>query len=131
MKTKSFARKCARVILIIVLLITFYFVEIRSTASVVEYAEAVFRGEIPISETKGYPVNMYNIQSYIEIENMDLKITPIFALHNFFRGYLWVHYSCVVYKQNGDMAYVAVAYSRWKIQREDGEWKIIEISEKP
>lgn len=121
------------VFLIIFLLIIFYFVEIRSTQSVVKYVENVFRGEIPVSETQGSPVDRYNIQRYRETGNMDLKITPVFAFHNFFDGYLWVHYSCAVYssEENKDVTFGSIAYSRWRIHRENGEWKIIEILEAP
>jgi len=108
-----------------------YTAMLADTNSVISYAESVFRGEVPLSETAGQPVDMYNINHYLngssDTVEVNLKITRRFVLHDFFDGYIWATYTDDSSVGKGDCQIP----SRWKIHKTNGQWQIVAIKEKP
>jgi hypothetical protein len=114
---------------IVILLI--YIVMLLNTNSAVDYVKEVMHGRISASETIGTPLDQYNHNDFLWINpKVDVSITRLFVLHNFFDGYIWVMYKFETI-ENGREELPGTGYimSRWKIHRENGKWEIIEINE--
>ena len=93
--------------------------------------KSAWSGEIPLSETKGTPLNLYNASHPFAIDHADVKVVRIFVLHNFHDGYIWAWYSAMTYQANGESAGSSRAYTKWKIHKENAEWEIVEVFEAP
>lgn len=119
------------VLLGILLLLLLYAVFFLNTNSVMRYAKSVFRGEISSEEVVGTPLYRYYPKDP-EVVKVDLNLKRIFVSHNFKDGYIWVKYDEEQLDSYGNI--VSGSWdiiSRWKIHKENGEWKVVDIDEDP
>lgn len=118
-------------LLCILLLLLLYAVFFLNTNSVMRYAKSVFRGEISSEEVVGTPLYRYYPKDS-EIVKVDLNLKRIFVSHNFKDGYIWVKYDEEQLDSSGNIVSGSWRIiSRWKIHKEDGEWKVVDIKEHP
>ena len=121
--------------ILLVLLVTILFFEIRSICPLITYVEEVFCGVVPTVKTDNTPLALYNYFNRIKSSySVKCRIWPIFALHDFEKGYVWIRYEYWVYNEEGVLQWgfsnrFPMAPSRWTIEKQDGEWKIVEIKE--
>ena len=121
------------VLLLFLLLFLFYVVLFLNTNSVMRYAKAVFRGEIALEEVLDSPMyRHYYPKNEPELDKVDLNIYRLFVWHNFSDGYIWVKYDEELMDSSGNILSGSWnVVSRWKIHKENGEWKVVEIKEAP
>lgn len=118
-------------LLCILLLLLLYAVFFLNTNSVMRYAKSVFRGEISSEEVVGTPLYRYYPKDS-EIVKVDFSLKRIFVSHNFKDGYIWVKYDEEQLDSSGNIVSGSWRIiSRWKIHKEDGEWKVVDIKEHP
>lgn len=120
-------------LLIFTLIFLFYVVLFLNTNSVMRYAKAVFRGEIALEEVVDSPMyRHYYPKNEPELDKVDLSIHRVFVLHNFSDGYIWVKYDVAHIDSSGyEYRGSRDILSRWKIHKENGEWKVVDIEEGP
>ena len=119
------------VLLGILLLLLLYAVFFLNTNSVMRYAKSVFRGEISSEEVVGTPLYRYYPKDS-EIVKVDFSLKRIFVSHNFKDGYIWVKYDEEQLDSSGNIVSGSWRIiSRWKIHKEGGEWKVVDIKEHP
>ena len=103
-----------------------------NTNSVVHFVENVMIGNIDGAITANTPVDRYNIVGRFPDAKVKANIKRLFTFHNFFDGYMWVIYSYETIENDKDIRPGAWnIVSRWKIHKENGNWKVIEIKEAP
>lgn len=129
----KFSFNLKKIILILFLLLfLFYVVLFLNTNSVMRYAKAVFHGEIALEEVADSPMYRHYYPKDPEIATTDLSINRIFVAHNFKEGYIWVKYDEEHMDSYGNILSGSWdVVSRWKIHKENGEWKVVEIKESP
>ena len=120
------------VLLFFLLLLLLYAVLFLNTNSVMRYAKSVFRGEISSEEITDTPLYTRYYPKDPETVKVDLSLKRIFVAHNFKDGYIWVKYD----EEQLDSYENIVSgswdiISRWKIHKENGEWKVVDIKEHP
>ena len=114
------------------ILILVYIVMFISTNSVIHDVENIMYGNVKKSFTENSPVSAYNRKDDFGTTSVNVEIKRIFVLHNFFDGYMWVNYTCEGFDNEGNRTYGDWKVpARWKIHRENGKWKIVEIKEDP
>lgn len=119
------------VLLCILLLLLLYAVFFLNTNSVMRYAKSVFRGEISSEEVVGTPLYRYYPKDS-EIVKVNFSLKRIFVSHNFKDGYIWVKYDEEQLDSSGNIVSGSwKIISRWKIHKENGEWKVVDIKEHP
>lgn len=130
---KSYRKTIKKVLLIVLAtLIAVYMVMLLDTNSVMRYAKSVFNGEISEEEVIDTPLYIRYYPKSPEIAKTDSKIRRIFVAHDFVDGYMWVKYDLVRINSAGEeFSGSWDVLSRWKIHRENGEWKVVEIEEAP
>ena len=103
------------------------------TNSVMRYAKSVFRGEIALEEVVDSPMYMrYYPRNEPELDKVDLNLYRIFVLHDFSDGYIWIKYDVAYIDSSGyEFSGSRNVPARWKIHKENGEWKVVEIKESP
>ncbi len=131
-------KKALIILLIVALVLMLYYVAMLiSTNGLIDYVKGVMRGDITDSEVGDSPLRMYSsFASHDEFDHADVKINRVFVIHNFSDGYMWIDYSIKAYDENGKLiagsaTTFPASLSKWKIHRENGEWKIVEIIESP
>lgn len=103
-----------------------------NTNSVVAEVRNIMLGNVKESFTDSTPLSRYNFSDVLSNAEVHVKITRMFVLHNFFDGYMWVNYSYETVRNDNDlMPGARNVLSRWKIHRENGKWKVVEIQEAP
>lgn len=118
-------------LLCILLLLLLYAVFFLNTNSVMRYAKSVFLGEISSEEVVGTPLYRYYPKDS-EIVKVDFSLKRIFVSHNFKDGYIWVKYDEEQLDSSGNIVSGSWRIiSRWKIHKENGEWKVVDIKEHP
>lgn len=97
------------------------------------YAKSVFRGEIALEEVVDSPMYMrYYPRNEPELDKVDLNLYRTFVLHDFSDGYIWIKYDVARIDSSGyEFSGSRNVSSRWKIHKENGEWKVVEIKEAP
>lgn len=121
------------VLLLFLLLFLFYVVLFLNTNSVMRYAKAVFRGEIALEEVADSPLyRHYYPKNEPDLDKVDLNLYRTFVLHNFSDGYIWIKYDVAYIDSSGyEFSGSRNVPARWKIHKENGEWKVVEIKESP
>lgn len=121
------------VLLLFLLLFLFYIVLFLNTNSVMRYAKEVFRGEIALEEVVDSPMyRHYYPKNEPELYKVDLNLYRTFVLHNFSDGYIGVKYDVAHIDSSGyEFSGSRNVSARWKIHRENGVWKVVEIEEDP
>ena len=103
-----------------------------NTNSLISDVKNIMSGNVEKSITENNPVSMYNRKGEFGTISVKVKISRMFVLHNFFDGYMWINYTYEGYDVNGEHTYGSWKIpSLWKIHRENGNWKILEIKEAP
>jgi len=120
---------------IFIIIGVFYTVMLLNTNSLMSQVRDVFLWKIDCSETAGKPINTYNHRNSFPNEvvgKVDLTLVRLLTLHNFSKGYIWVWYSEKAYNIDGELITGSNnIITKWKIQKEHGEWEIIDIFESP
>ncbi len=99
-----------------------------NTLPLVEYVEAVHRGEIPHEEIADTMYAYYDITlERPQTVEVDLRTTQIFSIHDFNHGYLWIMIDCQGRDDSGGVTYGSIGIERWEIEKIDGKWEIIKI----
>jgi len=120
------------ILLLFLLLFLFYVVLFLNTNSVMRYAKAVFHGEIASEKLVDSPMYRYYPDNEPELDKVDLNLYRTFVLHNFSDGYIWIKYDVAYMNSSGhEFSGSRNIPARWKIHKENGEWKVIEIKEAP
>ncbi len=124
-------------LVVLLLLVSYYCAMLISTNGLIDYVQGVMQGDISGSEVEDSPLRIYSyFASRDDFEYADVKVSRVFVIHNFTDGYMWVDYSIKAYNENGEViAGSATTFptglSKWKIHRENGEWKVVDIVESP
>lgn len=117
-----------------VIFVVIYSIMVIPAISVVKNVKEVFLGNVDIADTVTKPIDRYNINYYSEHEHTKKKITiiPLFALHNFKDGHIWVVYSFVAKNDDGEILTASdIVLTKWQIHYENREWEITGIEEAP
>lgn len=134
---KSFLFRPASIVLLIIIMLLFiYLIMFWNTNSLIEYAKAVFYGEIPNEEIENTPWWGYYDDVHEEgVAKVDLEIRRVFVIHNFFDGYMWVEYKHAKYDENDELMYFSGAEfpycTKWTIHKEKGKWVLVDSNEGP
>jgi hypothetical protein len=120
------------IVLLTAALILLYTIMLINTNSVVNDVRNIMLGNVEKSVTDNTPLRIYNFSNVLSNAEVEVRISRIFVLHNFFDGFVWVNYSYETLKNDSDMRPgSANVFSRWKIHRENGRWEVAEIKENP
>ena len=97
-----------------------------------QYAEAVFAGEIPYEEARKTALWVYDWTSIYddlgENPRAEFVLERRLVLHNFSDGYIWVNYSIKVFDSNGRFVYGASRVpSQWKIHKTENGWEVVKV----
>lgn len=115
--------------IVVALFLSLYLLLLISTNSVVEYVESVFKGAVPRDELPAC-LESYDItENRPHLSEVDVTITRKFVLHNFSEGYMWVKYTVLGHTSDGSPGYGEVTTSRWKIQKSEDGWEVVEIKD--
>jgi len=120
-----------------IFVIGIYSAMIISTNSLIRDVESVFRLEVDRSVTEGRPIDQYNYNNHAEARGREVggisySLRRRFVWHNFQYGYIWARYTRVVYDIDGRILTGASRIpTRWRIERQNGRWEIVEIFERP
>jgi hypothetical protein len=90
-------------------------------------------GNISREETRGFPIDRYNIRRRYDVEvlNAEVSIIRLFTIHNFREGYIWVRYTNKSENVEGLRMGSHRVLAKWRIIKDNGKWSIVEIFEKP
>jgi len=123
---------------LIVLVTTIYLAILISTNSLMREVESVFLLEVDRSVTEGRAIDLYNwVADSIdatdrEVGEINLSLRRAWVWHNFRNGYIWAEYTHVVYDIDGNMVTGSWRVpTKWRIERMNGSWEIVEIFERP
>ncbi len=120
------------ILCVIGLIIITYIAMFVSTNSVVNDVKNVMLGNVSAAEIEGTPLSRYNVKKWSPDSIVEADITRIFVWHNFVDGYMYVRYSYKGVDENGEILTASgPLFSLWKIHRENGKWKVVEIQEAP
>ena len=121
------------VFLLFLLLIIFYAVLFLNTNSVMKYAKEVFSGEAALEKVIDSPLYIhYYPKNEPELYKVDLKLHRTFVFHNFSDGYIWIKYDVAHIDKSGyEFSGSRNISARWKIHKENGKWKVVEVKEDP
>ena len=109
-----------------------YLAMLSNTNIAINDVKDIMYGKVETSVTNNSPLRMYNRKDDFGTTSVDVKITRLLVLHNFFDGYIWVRYTHQGFDANGDLTYGSWNIpSRWKIHKENGKWHVVEILEAP
>lgn len=115
--------------IVVALFLSLYLLLLVSTNSVVEYVESVFKGAVPRDELPAC-LESYDItENRPYLSEVDVTITRRFVLHNFSEGYMWVKFTVEGHTSDGSPGYGEVTTSRWKIQKSEDGWEVVEIKD--
>lgn len=115
--------------IVVALFLSLYLLLLVSTNSVVEYVESVFKGAVPRDELPAC-LESYDItENQPYLSEVDVTITRRFVLHNFSEGYMWVKFTVEGHTSDGSPGYGEVTTSRWKIQKSEDGWEVVEIKD--
>lgn len=114
-----------------VLLILHLFMWI-STLQVLRDVEAVIYGQTNLELIKGTPLECFNFSEGYSDATVSLSMERIYVLCGLHRGCMWVRYSYVVQSKQGNIdTRGSNIVSHWEIEKINGRWEIISISESP
>ena len=120
------------IMVIVAIVLLMYLGMFFSTNHLIEYVENVMLGNVLVEDTAGTPLERYNNRDIYENAQVQVSIIRLFTIHDFSNGYIWVKYTYETQKNDmGILVSTADVISRWKIKRENGVWKIVEIKENP
>lgn len=115
--------------IVVALFLSLYLLLLVSTNSVVEYVASVFKGAVPRDELPAC-LESYDItENQPYLSEVDVTITRRFVLHNFSEGYMWVKFTVEGHTSDGSPGYGEVTTSRWKIQKSEDGWEVVEIKD--
>ena len=118
-------------LIILIILIASYGIMFLTTNSVMRYAKSVFHGEISAEDIVDTPLYRY-YRDEPEIAKVDVSLKRLFVVHGFKDGYIWVKYDVARMDYSGyEVSGARDIISRWKIHKENGEWKVVDIKEAP
>ena len=125
--------KILRIVVVVILMIlTAYAIIFNNTNALIQEVENVMYGNVDKSVTQDSPLKVYNRKGEFNTTHTEVELTRLFVIHNFFDGYMWVKYSYEDFDEQDRRTYGSWnIVSKWKIHKENGKWKIVEIIEKP
>ena len=121
------------IILILLLSVCAYCIMLIDTNPLMDEVKDVFLGKLIIEETQGFPIDRYNLRyrNDAELLSEELSIVRLFTIHNFREGYIWARYTH--YRQYAERQ-LSGSYrvtTKWRIEKVDRKWRIVEIHERP
>lgn len=109
-------------------LLAAYAAMIVSAAPVFREAVAVMRNE-QITESS---LQRYDTGRYGNEAERSARVMPLLVVHNGRKGYAYVRYSYDVRDKDGTLLCASNGiFSKWEIEKKDGVWSVINITEKP
>jgi len=137
-KVISAKRRRVNIILLSVvsIVLIYYAAMLLNTNSIMKDVRSAFLCKTDISETEGREIDRYNTQHYFEDEeramgSVDLTLFRLFTLHNFRNGYIWAYYSRTAHDKDGGLVTSSLYHTtKWKIEKINGKWEIVEIFER-
>ena len=106
-----------------------------STRSIIYDAKRAVMGEIEPNEDIGALIRYYRRDDLSRSSELTTKLTiiPIYSIHNFHTGYMYIIYSEeTTNKSTGELIHGSWCIpSKWKIERIMGKWKVVQIIEDP
>ena len=115
----------------LIILIASYGIMFLTTNSVMRYAKSVFHGEISVEDVIDTPLYRYYPKDPA-IVKVNVNLKRLFVIHGFKDGYIWVKYDEAQLDYAGyEVSGSRDAIARWKIHKENGEWKVVDIKEAP
>lgn len=129
MKRRKGSKVVFIVIISIVSVLAVYLLLLLNTNSVVDFVEAVYRGEVG-REAVPKCLESYDITEILpQITEVDAHITRRFVIHNFSEGYMWVKFTVTGYTADGTLDYGEANTSRWKIHKGENGWEVVETKD--
>ena len=111
-----------------------YAIMLLNTNSLMKDVKSAFLCKTDLSETVGKPINRYNYQGYFdneEVGKVNLFLCRLFTLHNFRNGYIWAYYTVEAKNTEGKLITGSHRVpTKWKIEKINGKWEIVEIFER-
>ena len=132
MKKKVFLITAILILLIVFLLYIFMVMDV---TDLVHEVKDVFLWKYDSEYTKGKAIDRYNYNGCFgdtQFGNADLTLFPILVLHDYHDGYIYAFYSYKAYDIDGDLVTASLnVFTKWRVHKENGQWSIVEITEKP
>ena len=124
------------IMIVFALIILLYSIMFFSTNSLMREVRSAFMLELSPSETAGRPIDRFNhsriLEREVEVGRIELSLVRLFTFHNFREGYIWVIYTHIIYDNDGTtLRGSARVPSKWRIEKINGAWEIVEIFEDP
>jgi len=124
------------IIVFITIVVAAYLLMLINTNSVIREVRHAFMLELDVSDTIGRPIHKYNYMWVtdrgVDVGRVELSLCRLLTLHNFKNGYIWVLYTYKAYDVDGKiLTGSANIFSKWKIEKKEGAWEIVEIVEAP
>jgi len=121
---------------VIIIILGIYIAMLISTNSVMREVRSAFLLELDPAVTEGRAIGAYNYdwlnrREGREVDEIYLRLRRQLTFHNFQEGYIWVSYIYRVHDTAGRLMTSSRAGARWRIERIDGEWEIVQIYEAP
>lgn len=117
---------------ILALLLIMHLIMWISTAQVLRDVKAVIYGQVEQKSIKGTQLEYFNFAEGHPDAEVSLSMRRICVLCGPRRGCMWVRYSYAVQSKRGNIdTRGANIISHWEIERINGRWEIVSISEDP
>lgn len=119
---------CIAFVIILIMYLTIFL----NTNSVVNNVENIMSGNVEKSITQNTPLDQYNRKGDFGTVKVDVKLNRLFVLHNFNKGYMWMLYTYEGYDKDNNRTYGAWnILSKWKIEKINGKWEVVNIIGEP
>jgi hypothetical protein len=111
-----------------------YLIMLLDTNSIMRDVKSIFMGTHKFSLADDDPLNRYDDSNHYLKEKfvkVELTVIRLFVLHDFRDGYIFAFYRYEALDENGKVLTGSMnIFTKWKIHKENGKWKIIEIFER-
>ena len=110
-----------------------YLLMVFDTNSLMREVRDAFHWRIDRSETVGKPLHSFNMNREHEtLGKSRLFLIRLLVIHNFREGWIWAHYTYQSFNEEGQLITGSVCIpTKWRIEKIDGKWEIIDIFEAP
>lgn len=102
-----------------------------NTNSLVKYVKSIYRGEVASETIEGTLYERFDLKDLKkeepDVQDVEVNIARGIVWHNFRNGYMIVKVKLNGFNSNGDLEYREANYEKWKIEKTESGWQIIDI----
>ena len=119
------------------LLIVYYLMVITTDNIKDEFFQYVLKEEeVENDSDNNYIIfHRYKVPDGISYNDIKTSLIRVFAIHDFKRGFIYVHYKIVARNNDEIVFYSATRFpfylAKWEIEKINGEWKVTKIYDSP